>query len=376
MNCWFVPSGIEGIAGVIAIETSCAGEIVSEVDPVTEPEVAEIVVVPTATLVARPVAEIVTAPVLEELQVADEVRFCVLPSLNVPVAVNGWVVPSAIVEFAGATAIDCKAAGSTVSDDVFEAIDPDDAVTFVVPVATVEASPVVLIVATEGFDKVQITDPDRSCVLPSVKMPVAANCWVVPSGIEATVGVNEIETRAAVFTVRVACPEIEPEDAVMVVVPRLWELARPANTVATPGAEELQAAVAVRTLVLPSEYVPVAANCSVVPSGIEVLDGATAIDTKTRGVTVRVVFPVTLGAIAAMVVVPAPMEVARPVELIVATEVLLERQVTSFVRFLVVPFEYVPVAVNCTVWPCDTERFAGVTVILTRTTLVNAVSAL
>ncbi len=153
------------------------------------------------------------------------------------------------------------------------------------------------------------------------------------------VGVNEIETRAAVFTVRVACPEIEPEDAVMVVVPRLCELATPANTVATAGAEELHAAVAVRILVLPSEYVPVAVNCCVVPSGIEALDGATAMDTKTRGVTVRVVFPVTLGATAEMVVEPVRIEVPRPVELMVATEVLLERQVTSFVRFLVVPFE-------------------------------------
>ncbi len=176
MNCWLVPSGIEGIAGVIAIETSCAGEIVSEVDPVTEPEVAEIVVVPTATLVARPVLEILAAPVLEELHVDDEVRFCVLPSLNVPVAVNGWVVPSAIVEFAGETAMDCRAAASMVSDAVFETIDPDDAVTFVIPIAVLEASPVVVMVATEVFDRVQITDPDRSCVLPSVNVPVAANC--------------------------------------------------------------------------------------------------------------------------------------------------------------------------------------------------------
>ena len=43
------------------------------------------------------------------------VRFCVLLSLYVPVAVNCCVVPFAIDGFAGVTAIDCSVAAVTVN---------------------------------------------------------------------------------------------------------------------------------------------------------------------------------------------------------------------------------------------------------------------
>lgn len=43
---------------------------------------------PIAAPVARPVALILTAEGLELVQVAVFVRFCVLPSVNVPVAVS------------------------------------------------------------------------------------------------------------------------------------------------------------------------------------------------------------------------------------------------------------------------------------------------
>jgi hypothetical protein len=69
-----------GIAGVIAIETSCAGVMATDVDPVIVPEVAEIFEFPTATLVARPVVEIVATVDVSELQVTELVRFWVLPS--------------------------------------------------------------------------------------------------------------------------------------------------------------------------------------------------------------------------------------------------------------------------------------------------------
>jgi hypothetical protein len=50
--------------------------------------VAEMLLDPMAAPLARPLVPIVATAVLEELQVAEDVRFCVLPSLNVPVAVN------------------------------------------------------------------------------------------------------------------------------------------------------------------------------------------------------------------------------------------------------------------------------------------------
>ncbi len=48
------PSGIVGIAGVTAIDTSTAGLIVSVVEPLIVPEVAVTMVFPKATLLATP----------------------------------------------------------------------------------------------------------------------------------------------------------------------------------------------------------------------------------------------------------------------------------------------------------------------------------
>ena len=80
VNCCVWPFEIEGAAGVTAIETRAAVVTVMVVDPVTVPEVALMLVVPTPVALARPPAEIVATAGAEELQVTDAVRFCVLPS--------------------------------------------------------------------------------------------------------------------------------------------------------------------------------------------------------------------------------------------------------------------------------------------------------
>ena len=58
---------------------------------------------------------IVATVVVADAQVTDAVRFCVLLSLYVPVAVNCCVAPLLIDGFAGVTAIDCSVAAVTVS---------------------------------------------------------------------------------------------------------------------------------------------------------------------------------------------------------------------------------------------------------------------
>jgi hypothetical protein len=77
------------IAAVIEIERSVAVVTVSamllEVTPFC---VAEMLLEPMAAPLAKPLVLIVATAVFEVLQVAEPVRFCVLPSLNVPVAVN------------------------------------------------------------------------------------------------------------------------------------------------------------------------------------------------------------------------------------------------------------------------------------------------
>jgi hypothetical protein len=127
-------------AGVTAIDTNCAGVTLSSVDPVMLFVVALIVAVPTPTLLASPLLLIVAEEGVSELQTAVEVRFCVVPSVYVPVATNCCVVPNAIVGFAGVTAIDTSAAVVTVNA-VVPCTDPDVAVMLAVPVSTLAASP-------------------------------------------------------------------------------------------------------------------------------------------------------------------------------------------------------------------------------------------
>jgi hypothetical protein len=81
---------------------------VKPVEPVIVPDVAVMVVLPVLTAVANPllpaVLLIVATPVADELQVTVVVTFWKVPSLNEPVAVNCWVPPVVIEEFAGVTA--------------------------------------------------------------------------------------------------------------------------------------------------------------------------------------------------------------------------------------------------------------------------------
>ena|SRR5690348_4419698 len=100
-------------------------------------------------------------------------------------------------EFAGFTAIETKAAGRMVNDAVFDVIEPEEAVIFVEPGARPDANPLLLIVAAPKFDELQTVDADRSWVVPSVKVPIAENCWVVPTGTDALLGARDIDTSAA-----------------------------------------------------------------------------------------------------------------------------------------------------------------------------------
>jgi hypothetical protein len=100
-------------------------------------------------------------------------------------------------------------------------------------------------------------------------------------------GVIAIETSVGALTVSVVEPEIEPELAVMDVLPTAIPVANPAVLiVATPVAEEAQLTELVMFCVLPSEYVPVAVNCSVVPAAIDGFAGVTAIETRLAAVPV------------------------------------------------------------------------------------------
>jgi hypothetical protein len=70
---------------------------------------------------------------------------------------------------------------------------------------------------------------------------------------------------------------------------------------------------------------------------IVVLVGVTPMETKTGGVTVKIVDPLIEPEVAVIVVVPVDAAVASPAELIVATPTADEVQITLFVMFAVVP---------------------------------------
>ena len=108
VNGCVVPATILKSLGVIAIETDSGAVTVSVwVELVTPDRLAVIVVVPTATEAARPVfVPRVAMLVEEEFQVTALVMSCVESSVYMPIAVNCWVSPLAMLELVGITTID------------------------------------------------------------------------------------------------------------------------------------------------------------------------------------------------------------------------------------------------------------------------------
>jgi hypothetical protein len=347
VNCCVAPLVIDGFAGVTAIDCNVAAVTVRVVEPLIAPDVALIVEVPTPAPLASPEALIVAVVVVPEDQVTLDVRFCVEPSLNVPVAVNCCVAPLAIDGFAGVTAIDCSVAAVTVSK-VEPEIDDDVAVIVELPTPAPLARPPVLIVAVVVVPEDQVTLDVKFCVVPSLNVPVAVNCCVAPLAIDGFAGVTAIDCNVAAVTVSKVEPLIAPDVAVIVEVPTPAPLARPAALiVAVVVVPDDHVTVLVRFCVVPSLNVPVAVNCCVAPLAIDGFAGVTAIDCNVAAVTVRVVEPLIAPDVALIVEFPNPAPVASPAALIVAVVVVPELHVTVLVRFCVVPSLKVPVAVNC-----------------------------
>src|SRR5216684_1929418 len=204
------------------------------------PLVAEIVDVPVPTLVARPVLLIVATPRVAEAHTAL-LSACVELSLNVPVAVNCCAAPLATDGFAGVTAIDTSTAGVTVSS-VEPVMLPLVAEIVDVPVPTLVARPVLLIVATPGVAEAH-TAVLSTCVELSLNVPVAVNCCVAPLGIEGFPGVTAIDTSVAGVTVSRVEPLMLPTVAEIVEVPAPTAVAKPVTLiVATPGVADAHTA--------------------------------------------------------------------------------------------------------------------------------------
>ena len=73
VNLMDVRLEILGLTGFMVIETKCAVDTVSGVDPLTDPKMALMVVLPAATLETRPCALMVALAALDEVHVTVEV---------------------------------------------------------------------------------------------------------------------------------------------------------------------------------------------------------------------------------------------------------------------------------------------------------------
>ena len=230
LNCCVVPKGVVAFGGLMMIDVKVAAATVKTVDPVTNAEVALMVADPVPMLVASPTLLMLAVETVSEAHVAVELRSCVLPSLNVPVAINCCVVPKAMKGFAGVTAIDCRTAAVTLIV-VLPLIVPEVAIICAEPVPTLNANPAVfdtlLIVATVEAFELHCTVLVKSCVLPSVKVPVAVNCRVMPNGMLEMAGVIARETNTAGVMLNVVEPVTVPEVAVTLVVPTATLVASP-----------------------------------------------------------------------------------------------------------------------------------------------------
>lgn len=173
--------------------------------PEALPKVAVIVTVPGPVSVTWPLEpaalEMNTRP-LDAPHVTELVRFCVVPSEKVPVAVN--CTPPALTEtvwLAGDTLIDTSADVVTDTAAELDVIPEKLADTDAVPTARALAKPFVsaalLTDRTCELDDAQVADAVTSCVVPSEKVPVAVNCWVLPAAMLELTGVTDRETRVA-----------------------------------------------------------------------------------------------------------------------------------------------------------------------------------
>ena len=197
-NCWFVPVAITGLAGVTAMLCRVAEVTVRTVEPLTNPRLALMLLVPAASPVARPLEPIVAVAEVAEAQVTAAVRS---RCRAVGVRAGGRELLVRADRDHRTCGCDRDAhegrrrdgQGRAAADAAQRGADAAD-----VPTATPVARPVVApMVATEPVADAQLTEPVRSAVVASEYVPVAVNCWFVPAAIDGLAGVTAMLCRVA-----------------------------------------------------------------------------------------------------------------------------------------------------------------------------------
>ena len=172
----------------------------------------------------------------------------------------------------------------------------------------------------------------RSCVLLSLKVPIALSCRLVPKTKDELVGEIAIAVRIGFVTTRFVEATTDPEAAVTVVPPVASPVAKPPPlTVATPGADDVQLTRPVTFCVLPSVKVAKALNCCVVPSGIAALAGVMVRATRAGALTVRAAEPLIGPDVALMLTLPCELLLTKPPGATLATAAEEETHVADAV---------------------------------------------
>ena len=292
----------------------------------------------------------VATPGSDEVQEARFVRLCVVPSPNVPIAVQNSEVPCAICGLVQLTAIESNGDEVTVSVADGELTAARVAVMFDVPLATPVARPLGVRVAALVTDDAQVAIVVRFCVVELLNVPVAVYCTVLPGEIVMLAGLTAIDCRVAFVTVRAPLPEAEGPPGLVklalieadpcacaVAVP---ELPAALLTVAADVLLDCQFETPLMFCVLVSLNVPVAMNRCVVPGARLALPGETEIDAMVALLTFSVDESLNVPKETPIMELPTPLLTASPFAgPMVAVEVVEEVQFTPLakVTFNVLP---------------------------------------
>lgn len=252
VSCCVCPAARTGASGEMLMDTGAAAVTVTGTADVTEPRVALTLAEPCACVVMSPRLLTVAAAEFDVVQVAVAVTFCVLPSVYVAVAESCWVWPSARDTVDGVIAMETGVAAVTVIlIGVITA--PTLAVMVSDPAVFEVMRPVLLTVATRGFEVDHVAVLVTFCVVPLVSVAVAVICCVWPAARETSEGVRAMETTVAGVTVMLLVAVREPSVAVMVAEPVVTVVTSPeVLTVATVRLELVQRTEVETFCVLPS----------------------------------------------------------------------------------------------------------------------------
>lgn len=260
VNCCVLPFDTVEFAGVIATETSVPLLTVSVVVPLRPEALAVMVALPVFLPKAVPELRMEATLGVDDFQDTPARLPPVLPSLKVPTAVNFTNVRASIRGLLGTMAMPTSLTVVTVRF-VVPVTEPRTALITVLPVATLLTSPWLLMLATPGLEEPHSTEGVTSSELPSLKLAVAVNCLVVPTGMLELAGVTVMEVTVAPVTVSAAVPLTEPEVAVIVAVPVPTAVASPAELTLATDEEDEDQVTEVNNCVLPSLKLPMALNC-------------------------------------------------------------------------------------------------------------------